>query len=113
MARKAAQPAAPPYLIDVDTLARWLVIQCGSVREARKVVTRNADAVSRPKRCPAVSTMAVCLLSAQIHRSEGGAISIFTAVQKAARKLIKDERVAEATIKRTWRFLKKEGVVTK
>jgi hypothetical protein len=59
----------PPYPIDVDTLARWLIIQCGSVREARKIITENRGVLRSPRR-PKVPALAVLALAERIRNTK-------------------------------------------
>jgi hypothetical protein len=100
----------PPYLIDVNTLARWLIVQCGSVREARKVVSDNADA-ARHRHRPLVPPHVICSLAEKIRATKlsyrGRPMSMLTAIQHAAKQLLKDRDDIAAAVQAARRMIKR------
>jgi hypothetical protein len=102
--------AMPPYAIDVDTLARWLIIQCGSVREARKVVSDNANVLRRGYR-PPVPPHIVCALAEQIRKTKLSyrkqPMAMYTAIQHAAKQLLKNDNDIKAAVEAARRMIKR------
>jgi hypothetical protein len=90
------------------------------VREARRVVTENADALPRTQR-PSVPPppFAICLLAEKIkltkRNKRGKPMTMYTAIQEAARLLLKDKQAVKAATKAAWRLVKSGawGLLTK
>jgi hypothetical protein len=102
--------ALPPYAINVDTLARWLIIQCGSVREARKVVSDNANVLHRRRR-PKVPPHIICALAEQIQETRLSyrkrPMAMYTAIQHAAKQLLKNNNDIKAAVEAARRMIKR------